>query len=59
MPIGGMPTVTSMVDKTITPAPGIAGVPMEAKSAVIIITSMDIKFSSIEKSCAKKKTAIT
>ena len=30
MPAGGIPTVTSIVDNTITPAPGIAGVPIEA-----------------------------
>ena len=57
--IGGMPTVMSIVDKTITPAPGTAGVPIEAKSEVMIITNMDIILNSIAKSCAKKKTAIT
>ncbi len=30
IPTGGMPTVMSIVDKTITPSPGTAGVPIEA-----------------------------
>jgi len=34
IPTGGIPTVTSMVDKTITPAPGTAGVSIEAKREV-------------------------
>ena len=59
IPTGGMPTVMSIVDKTITPAPGTAGVPIEANSDVIIITRMDIILNSIAKSCAKKKTAMT
>jgi len=59
IPTGGIPTVMSIVDKTITPAPGTAGVPIEAKREVMIITNMDIILNSIEKSCAKKKTAIT
>ena len=40
IPTGGMPTVMSIVDKTIVPAPGTAGVPMDAKSEVIMITSI-------------------
>ena len=50
-----MPTVMSIVDKTITPAPGTAGVPIEANSDVIIITRIDIVLNSIAKSCAKKR----
>ena len=42
IPTGGIPTVMSIVDKTITPAPGTAGVPIEAKREVMIITNMDI-----------------
>jgi len=59
IPTGGMPTVMSIVDKTIVPAPGTAGVPMDAKSEVIMITSIASGLNSIEKSCAKKNTAIT
>ncbi len=59
IPTGGIPTVISIVDNTMTPAPGTAGVPIEAKSEVMIITSMEIILNSIAKSCAKKKTAIT
>jgi hypothetical protein len=59
IPTGGIPTVMSIVDKTITPAPGTAGVPIEAKREVMIIIKMDIILNSIAKSCAKKKTAIT
>ena len=59
MPTGGMPTVTNMVDNTITPAPGMAGVPIDAKSVVMITTNIDIMLNSIENNCAKKKTAIT
>jgi hypothetical protein len=54
-----MPTVIRIVDKTITPAPGTAGVPIDAKREVMIITNMEIMLNSIAKSCAKKKTAIT
>ena len=54
-----MPTVISIVDKTIVPAPGTAGVPIDAKREVIMITRMAIGLNSIEKSCAKKNTAIT
>ena len=49
----------SIVDKTIVPAPGTAGVPIDAKREVMMITSMAMRLNSIEKSCAKKKTAIT
>ena len=59
IPTGGMPTVMSIVDKTIVPAPGTAGVPIDAKREVMMITSMAMRLNSIEKSCAKKKTAIT
>ena len=59
IPTGGIPAVMSIVDKTITPAPGTAGVPIDAKREVMIITKMDIILNSIAKSCAKKKTAIT
>ena len=59
IPIGGIPTVTNMVDNTITPAPGTAGVPIEAKRVVIIITNIDIRLNSIENNYAKKNTAIT
>ena len=31
IPTGGIPTVIRIVDNTIVPAPGTAGVPMEAK----------------------------
>ena len=59
IPTGGIPTVMSIVDKTIVPAPGTAGVPIEANRDVMIITRIDNTLSSIEKSCAKKNTAIT
>ena len=54
-----MPTVMSIVDKTIVPAPGTAGVPIDAKREVMMITNIANMLNSIEKSCAKKKTAIT
>lgn len=59
IPTGGIPTVMSIVDKTIVPAPGTAGVPIDAKREVMMITNMANMLNSIEKSCAKKKTAIT
>ena len=59
IPTGGIPTVMSIVDKTIVPAPGTAGVPIDAKREVMIITNIANMLNSIEKSCAKKKTAIT
>ena len=59
IPTGGMPTVTRMVDSTITPAPGIAGVPIDANRVVIMITSIEIMLNSIENNWARKNTAIT
>ena len=59
IPTGGIPTVMSIVVKTIVPAPGTAGVPIDAKSEVMIITSMENMLNSIANSCAKKNTAIT
>ena len=59
IPTGGIPTVISIVDNTIVPAPGTAGVPIDAKREVIIITRMARGLNSIENNCAKKKTATT
>ena len=50
IPTGGIPTVTSIVAKTIVPAPGTAGVPIDAKSDVMIITSIENILNSIAKS---------
>nr|WP_297439673.1 hypothetical protein [Nitrosopumilus sp.] len=59
IPTGGMPTVISIVDNTITPAPGTAGVPIDAKRDVTMITKIDSMLNSMEKSWAKKNTAMT
>ncbi len=55
IPTGRMPTIASIVDKTITPAPGTTGVPIEAKREVMVITRWPADLIQLKKVMPKRR----
>ena len=55
---GGMPAAMRIVESITIPVPGAEGAPMDAASAVNVISSIVVNPKSILKSWARKNTAI-
>lgn len=54
IPTGGIPTVISIVVKTIVPAPGTAGVPIDANNEVMIIRVLRTYSTQLQRAVPKR-----